>query len=486
MQHVRPTLPNDSRPGDTRPGDSRPTSSPPRAGRRLGTLAVTACLALTATATWLAPATAYTTPAHPLGVAVAAEAQYTFTIDAMPSARTTELDRAQIALSNTELRSTGLYLPAGTALNVVVHEGSELPTLVIGAPDADARKEFKAPRQYQLTAGRNTVTDAGGGVVYLKLIGTSGSAKVSIGDQAQPMPYFVLGSTTESDFQRQLDTRTTPYVELVGPHTMITVERASALKFRTEDHTALLSTYEDIISIEDKTSGYDGSAPLHARQAHPYHFVGYPSAITGVGAYATHGHMSFPPPIQDRMLTVAGLRTRGWGVYHELGHQHQQINYKPSSLTEVTVNIYSLAVNAEFATKYGQQPRLHVPDAKTGRTPWESAPGKLRQPGVDYGKSFDAYEKLVMFEQLRLAFGDQFWPNLHKLVRTDRPNAGNYWDETLRLRNLVVWSSKNAGYDLSDFFRAWGVPVDAEATAQLAALGLKPPPVDPTTIRQNP
>ena len=32
--------------------------------------------------------------------------------------------------------------------------------------------------------------------------------------------------------------------------------------------------------------------------------------------------------------------------------------------------------------------------------------------------------------------------------------------------------------------RAWGVPVDAEATAQLTALHLTPPPTDPTTIRE--
>lgn len=422
-------------------------------------------------------------PALPAAAAVPAAGGNTITIPALPSARTTELDRTQDSLSASELRTTGFYLPAGTALNIVVHDGL-VPTLVIGAPDADARAAFKSPREYPLQAGRNTVTDAGGGVVYLKLIGDSGSAKVTIGEQAQPMPYFVLGCTGEDDFQRQLDERTTPYVEFVGPHAMITVERASALTYRAENHTDLLATYEDVIRIEDATSGYDGSAPEHARLAHRYHFVGYPSAITGVGAYATHGHMSFPPPIQDRMLTVEGLRTRGWGIYHELGHQHQQITYKPSSLTEVTVNIYSLAVNAVFATKYGQQPRLHAPDAKTGLTPWQSAPGKLRSPGVDYGKTFDPYEKLVMFEQLRLAFGDAFWPNLHKLVRVERPYASDYTDEALRLRNLVVLCSRTAGHDLSDFFRAWGVPVDAEAVAQLVALHLTPPATDPSTIRQ--
>ncbi|MFF0270335.1 hypothetical protein [Kribbella sp. NPDC004536] len=45
----------------------------------------------------------------------------TLTVPALPSARTTELDRTQDSLSASELRTTGFYLPAGTALNVVVH-----------------------------------------------------------------------------------------------------------------------------------------------------------------------------------------------------------------------------------------------------------------------------------------------------------------------------------------------------------------------------
>ena len=71
-------------------------------------------------------------------------------------------------------------------------------------------------------------------------------------------------------------------------------------------------------------------------------------------------------------------------------------------------------------------------------------------------------------------------------MRVERPYAGSYTDEALRLRNLVVLSSRNVGHDLSDFFRARGVPVDADAVAQLAELELTPPATDPTTIRQTP
>jgi hypothetical protein len=160
------------------------------------------------------------------------------------------------------------------------------------------------------------------------------------------------------------------------------------------------------------------------------------------------------------------------------------VTYKPTSLTEVTVNIYSLAVNASFAKKYGQQPRLHVPDGITGLTPWESAVPLIGSEGVVYGTTFDGMERLVMFEQLRLGFKN-FWPTLHKIIREERPPKGDYWDEVYRLRNLVVWASKAAKADLGDFFLKWGFAVDDDARAQIAAAGLVPPSSDPTLIRDE-
>ncbi len=406
-------------------------------------------------------------------------------VTALPDSHTSEEDRLQIALCATNLQSTGFYLPANTAMMVTVKAlTAPQAVLVVGAPDADGRAEFKKPREYVLKRGKNTITDAGGGVVYYKVIGDSGYVNAVLDAAAQPMPYFVYGRTSELAYQRQLDERPTPFVELVSSHATVTVERASALRYRNENHSELMQTFEDLIAVEDATSGYDGSTPLHARQAHPYHLVGYPAAISGVGAYATHGHTSFPPPIQDRLLTVEGLRMRGWGIYHELGHQHQQVNYKPTSLTEVTVNIYSLAVNASFAKKYGQQPRLHVPDPNTGLSPWESAVPKIGSEGAVYGSTFDSMEKLVMFEQLRLGFKN-FWPTLHKIIREQRPPKGDYWDEVHRLRNFVVWASKAANADLGDFFLKWGFAVDDDARGQIAAAGLTPPSSDPTVIRDE-
>ncbi|MGC5004197.1 M60 family metallopeptidase [Streptomyces sp. DT203] len=399
------------------------------------------------------------------------------TVTARPAAEAERLRLGQ-ALRGSEFQPTGLYVPAGTALSFTVQPDDDLlPTLWIGAWDYYG--EVTEPRSYPLTAGANTVTDPHGGPVYLTLTGSGERAGVVFRSGAVPMPVFTLGCTSEADYQHQLDTLTTsPYVELHAPHTIMTLTRDGALLYRGEDHAALLGLVETIIDSHARISGLDGSKPVHRRKAGPYHFTEVSKVPTGVGAYATHGYNGFPRAYLDRATTVEGLRTRGWGLYHELGHLHQQMAYKPGGLTEVTVNIYSLAAQRTLR----QPSNLLTVDATTGLTYFQSAQRKFGTAGLTYEKSFGAYEKLVPLRQLELAFGDDFWPRLHKLVREENPQS-DYTETDKRYRALATYSSRVAGYDLTDFYvNTWAFPIDATGKAELAALHLPKPPVDPSTL----
>ncbi|WP_328920062.1 M60 family metallopeptidase [Streptomyces sp. NBC_00208] len=399
------------------------------------------------------------------------------TMTARPAAEAERLRLGQ-ALRGSEFQPTGLYVPAGTALSFTVQpDDGLLPTLWIGAWDYYG--EVTEPRSYPLTAGANTVTDPHGGPVYLTLTGSGERAGVVFRSGAVPMPVFTLGCTSEADYQHQLDTLTTsPYVELHAPHTIMTLTRDGALLYRGEDHAALLGLVETIIDSHARISGLDGSKPVHRRKAGPYHFTEVSKVPTGVGAYATHGYNGFPRAYLDRATTVEGLRTRGWGLYHELGHLHQQMAYKPGGLTEVTVNIYSLAAQRTLR----QPSNLLTVDATTGLTYFQSAQRKFGTAGLTYEKSFGAYEKLVPLRQLELAFGDDFWPRLHKLVREENPQS-DYTETDKRYRALATYSSRVAGYDLTDFYvNTWAFPIDATGKAELAALHLPKPPVDPSTL----
>ncbi|MFF1836556.1 M60 family metallopeptidase [Streptomyces sp. NPDC058231] len=398
-------------------------------------------------------------------------------VTARPAAEAERLRLGQ-ALRGSEFQPTGLYAPAATPLSFTVqpHAGL-LPTLWIGTWDYYG--EITEPRSYPLTAGANTVTDPYGGPVYLTLTGNGERAGVVFRSGTVQMPVFTLGRSTEAEYQRLLDTLTaSPYVELHAPHTIMTLTREGALLYRDEDHAALLRLVETIIDSHARISGLDGSRPVHRRKAGPYHFTEVSKVPTGVGAYATHGYNGFPRAYLDRATTVEGLRTRGWGLYHELGHLHQQMAYKPGGLTEVTVNIYSLAAQRTLR----QPSNLLTVDATTGLNWFQSAQRKFGTAGLTYEKSFGAYEKLVPLRQLELAFGDDFWPRLHKLVREENPQS-DYTENDKRYRALATYSSRVAGYDLTDFYvNTWAFPIDATGRAELTALNLPQPPVDPSTL----
>ncbi|MFE4798681.1 M60 family metallopeptidase [Streptomyces sp. NPDC056708] len=458
------------------PTDSAgPSTAPSSASSLVGRRSVLAAAAGAGAALALGTGTARATTAD-TSVSRGARPVH-LTVTARPAAEAERLRLGQ-ALRGSEFQPTGLYVPAGTPLSLTVQPYDDLlPTLWIGAWDYYG--EITEPRSYPLTAGANTVTDPHGGPVYLTMTGRGERAGVLVRSGAAPMPVFALGRTSQADYQQQLDTLTaSPYVELHAPHTIMTLTREGALLYRDEDHAALLGLVETIIDSHARISGLDGSKPVHRRKAGPYHFTEVSKVPAGVGAYATHGYNGFPRAYLDRATTVEGLRTRGWGLYHELGHLHQQMAYKPGGLTEVTVNIYSLAAQRTL-----QQPsNLLTVDATTGLTYFQSAQRKFGTAGLTYEKSFGAYEKLVPLRQLELAFGDDFWPRLHKLVREENPQS-DYTENDKRYRALATYSSRVAGYDLTDFFvNTWAFPIDATGKAELAALNLPKPSVDPSTL----
>ncbi|MFF1836558.1 M60 family metallopeptidase [Streptomyces sp. NPDC058231] len=410
-----------------------------------------------------------------------ADASATVCATAFPAAETERLRLATV-YRGSDFITTARYAPAGAAITVhVTAADGVLPTLHIGLYDNyhDVAAQ-RAPRAYPLAPGSNTVTDPYGGPVYLRLPGDGERARVTFTSGAVTLPTFTLGTTTESQFQALVDSSTgSAYVELTSPHAIITVSRSSFLAYRNEDHVQLMNLVEALIASHAAVSGLDGSSALHSRRAGPYQFNEVTKVPAGVGAYATHYFNAFPASYLDRLVTVEGVSNRGWGFYHELGHLHQQFAYRPSGLTEVSVNIYSLAAQRVF----GQTSNLLTVDASTGLNWFQTALPKLGTPGLSFATSFGAYEKLVSLRQLELAFGTGIWPGLHKLIREENPQSDWQTQDALRWTNFATYTSRITGYDLTDFYvDKWAYPIDADGRAALAALSLPTPPVDPSTL----
>ncbi|GIG65226.1 M60 family metallopeptidase [Phytomonospora endophytica] len=422
---------------------------------------------------------------------------------ARPTAQDERL-RLHRFLSSTDLQPTGQYLPANTPVTATL-VGAEGVVLVVGAPATHPDAAYATPREYPLVKGANTVTDPGGGMLYLAFSGganeTARQAWDRVGpaagaDGSQPAgdrekavvhfgrstvlaPWFQLGRTTEEEFQAQLDERDgSPQVELLSPYAFVTVTRESLLRFRSEDHGTLLDLLEAIITSHADISGLDGSGPLHERGPVPFHLVESPRMPTGAGAYASHGFTAYPAGYMDRLLAVGGLHDRGWGVWHELGHQHQQLCYRPVDFNEVTVNIYSLAAQRRF----GLTSNLVKSDA-AGKTLYDTAFAKMADPATVFPAAYSVMERLVMMRQFELAFGADFWPRLHRLARVENPQT-NWDDAVTRLRYLMVYASRVGGRDLRGFFTTWRLPIDAETHAILDDLALPVPDTDLAALRE--
>ncbi|WP_328379452.1 M60 family metallopeptidase [Streptomyces sp. NBC_00440] len=412
----------------------------------------------------------------------------TMLIEAFPGAETERL-RLDRSLRASEFIPTGRYAAPGAQVTVRIRPGhGALPVLHIGTfDDYNTNPDLKAPRVFPLRAGENTVSDVYGGPLYLSFAGHGQQAAVTFVSGTARMAGFELGRTSEADFQRQLDSITdVPWVELTTGHTILTLTREGALLYRGEDHAALLRLFDTIIDSHNRISGLVGPKPLNRPKAGRYHFNEVSVVPKGVGAYAWHGFNGFPRAYMDRLCTVQGLRTRGWGLYHELGHLNQQAAYQAGGLTEVTVNIYSLAAQRTL----GQPSNLLTKDATTGLNWFQSAAPKVGTPGIAYETTFGPYEQLVPLRQLELAFGDDFWPRLHQLVRTEHQHDAPVEDydhdpavEARQYRALSTYASRVSGYDLTDFFvRKWAFPIDATGVAEIAALRLPSPPVDPSSL----
>ncbi|WP_329126050.1 M60 family metallopeptidase [Streptomyces sp. NBC_01465] len=409
-------------------------------------------------------------------------------ITAFPGAETERL-RLDRSLRASEFIPTGRYAAPGAAVTVDVRPGhGALPVLHIGTfDDYNTDAALKAPRVFPLRAGRNTVTDVYGGPLYLSFAGHGQHASVRYVSGTAKMTVFELGRTTEAEFQTQLDTITdVPWVELTTGQAILTLTHEGALLYRGEDHTALMRLFDTVIDSHNRISGLDGRTRLDRPKAGRYHFNEVSVVPKGVGAYAWHGFNGFPRAYMDRLCTVQGLTTRGWGLYHELGHLNQQAAYQAGTLTEVTVNIYSLAAQRTL----GQPSNLLTKNATTGLNWFQSAAPKFGTPGLAYTTSFGAYEQLVPLRQLELAYGDDFWPRLHQLVRAEHQHDEPVEDydhppavEARQYRALSTYASRVSGHDLTDFFvNKWAFPIDAAGVAEIAALKLPAPPVDPSTL----
>lgn len=225
----------------------------------------------------------------------------------------------------------------------------------------------------------------------------------------------------------------------------------------------------------DKVNGLDGSSDLH-QPPRSLFMVSYDACCwAGGGA----GRVAI-----GRYKTIPNIGN--WATWHEYGH-HYQMGWSWGGLTEVTVNLYSLAAcYKEWG--YAALNECHKKAPELGFSWDQQAVGSVIKAGQrwDIATDRDLSRRLNMFGQLLASYPD-LYPALGKAYR-DLYNRGANKAMLDENQEKIDWFAVNAsrlsGYDLREFFDLWTLSYSAEAREQIAAMKL-PQPAQPVATYET-
>ncbi|PFE99481.1 hypothetical protein CN325_08360 [Bacillus thuringiensis] len=356
---------------------------------------------------------------------------------------------------------TGIYVKPNEQVTITV-SGTQKIRAIIGTHQYD--KEWG--KEIDLSPGSNTISSPNGGVLGLDNFQSTGTVKVQVTQGGSPIPFFVLGKHTKADWIAMMNNFPNAHaVQLKSERAVLTVTRDSANKYIVnQDPVPLLNKYDDMIRAQDKLAGLSETDPnpLHRSTRRIWAFVENPNAQSW-GMYASWDGAVFTTA-GEAIKSTLNVNEFGWGQMHEAGHARQQYPWTWNDLRgmgEVTNNLYSLAA---FKKIYP-----NIPTRLDTEGDYNRAFAYLNQTNKEYKNIDDLFVKLVMLWQLHLAYGDDFYPNLHKLYREIPEDQLPKTDED-KIQAFIYNTSKIAKQNVLPFFDKWGLKATQETRQKVEAL----------------
>ncbi|MGE6615268.1 putative mucin/carbohydrate-binding domain-containing protein [Bacillus mycoides] len=287
-----------------------------------------------------------------------------------------------------------------------------------------------------------------------------GEVTASVTNGGSHFPLFILGKHTKKDWDEMLKKYKDPYaVELKGERSLITTTYDSVQKYmKNTDPTELMKLHDKIIRLENAVAGLSEDGVGVAKSpTHYVQFVEKRKPAEGNFMFATNYHTGYIPTAMNRVLDLEVLEKDGWGPWHEVGHLHQQEPWKWSKVREVTVNIYSLAVQKALGNQLEMDEH------------YKESFEYLERPKAE--RVIDEINPLTMFWQLNVVYGEHFYPRLHQAYRllpqSEMPNSD---EEKKQL--FIYMTSKVAGQNLIPFFEEWGLTPNDDTREKIEKLNL--------------
>lgn len=369
--------------------------------------------------------------------------------------------------------STGLYAGPGREITVSIPPvtGATPPPLSIriGCHRDGLWHLDSWPRVPDVTIERNLEATGGkaacafGGPVYVVVPdGAKGRASVTI-EGAVEAPLYVLGVTSKEEWARS---RRAPglWAEIGSTRVILSVP-SSAIR-DLADPEPLMRFWDRVLDADADLAGVP-----HER-ARPERYV------PDIEISAGYMHSGYPIMTHldaaERMVNVELLSTKGdWGLFHEMGHNHQSPDWTFDGTTEVTCNLFALYVLQHVCGIKG----IAGHEALVER---EKRAADHVKAGAPFSKwKSDPFLALTMYTQLIDGFG---WAPFEKAFAAYRslPPGEHPANDDAKRDQWMTRFSRAVGRNLGPFLQAWGVPTSEGARASIASLpGWMPPGFPP-------
>ena len=390
------------------------------------------------------------------------------------------MSELRVARSPLNWQGTGLYAPAGEDIVITVPDTGVLSDnrrlyLRVGYhTDRLGHKEHlqRAPivsLRTQLHVGSQTISSPYGGYLMFDSPDESDTASFTVNiSGAVQAPQIVLGRDSDSDWSSHIRSRPAPWAELVGNR--MAIHLPSEFVSGLTNPSALMQAWDEFVAHMNDFSGLsDNAAVPHQSPRHPHRMV----ADIQISAGYLHAGFPIMGPLDNsygrglaRINDNQGSLQTGWGFWHELGHNYQQNAWKLPGTGEVTVNMWSLYMQAQ----YTGENRL----ANQGT--YDQA-----EALIDQGATWDnhtVWTKLAMYDQIRLHCGWNSYAQLQSRARDETAypsgqQAQNDW--------FLVQMSDICNTNLSNHFEDYGVTISQNAKNQAAT---QLPPITPLRTRR--
>ena len=356
--------------------------------------------------------------------------------------------------------TTGLYAAPGEVVTVTFPDDlvdTGVNVLIGAHTDSLWGKDTisRHPIIYRVWSVSNETIEIGnawGGPIYIRIPAgsTLGTFDVTI-EQAVEAPHYVHGVTNVSDWQDTIRHLPAPWAEIESDQFILSVPSSEIRELDDPDHT--MNFWDEALQMEHDLSGFT-----------PWPRV--ERAVFDIQISAGWMHSGYP--FMAHLASVSGVvngtqmyENGDWGMFHELGHNHQ---WMPSTLpgtTETTCNLFSVKLMTELVgVDLAEGHSALSSDSRESRT----------EDYFDGGSDINQWSVWVALEtylQIQEYFG---WEPITEALTAYYDMEDPPGDSDAEFNRWVLELSEATNHNLAPFHEAWGFPLTQETKDALLHL----------------